>query len=357
MTTQSNRWVSLLLAALLAAAVLALTRWSAALGTLWTSPVPLPDVTATPTLTPLPVAVSVLPTPTPLPPPSPMPRPIYPGSPDVLKPLDPEEQAMLERIHQPPPLLRGRLLVGLYGTPLGRGLGILGTASATETVSMTLQQAAAYQAVATGTQVIPFFHLVTTIADARSGEDGDFNHRVPTATVQLWIDVARAHGLWTVIDLQAAHSPLTVELALVEPFLRQPNVHLAVDPEFVMSDTTWVPGDHLGYMDSTAINAVQAWLDALARETGQPKLLIIHQFDDRMIGHKEALQNYPLVDLIWDADGFGPPQPKIADYLQYSGEPGFQYGGFKLFYDYDQPLMTPAQVLSLKPRPVFVVYQ
>jgi len=43
--------------------------------------------------------------------------------------------------------------------------------------------------------------------------------------------------------------------------------------------------------------------------------------------------------------------------VQYAGEPGFEYGGFKLFYNYDVPLMTPAQVLQMKPRPVFVVYQ
>lgn len=349
---------------LLAVSTLALTRWAVRPGGQpWSvtgvpasttpAPGPTPEFPSLAAVSPLPVSAPA-PVPSPLPPPL---SPAYSGVAEALQPPEPEEQAIWQRPPPPPSLLAGRLLVGLYGTPMGRGLGILGTASATATVSMTLQQAAAYQAVATGTQVIPFFHLVTTIADPHPGEDGDYNHRVATATVQLWLDVARAYGLWSVIDIQPAHGPLTVELAAVEPFLRQPNVHLAVDPEFVMSDTTWVPGAHLGYLDAAAINAVQAWLDTLARETGQRKLLVIHQFDDRMIGRKELLQRYPRVELIWDADGFGPPSPKIKDYLQYSQEPGFQYGGLKLFYDYDRPLMPPAQVLSLIPCPVFVVYQ
>ncbi len=252
--------------------------------------------------------------------------------------------------------LKGRMLVGLYGTPMGRGLGILGTASPTATVTMAREQAAAYQALLTDTVVVPFFHMVTTIADAYPGGDGDYNHRVITPTIQLWIDVARAHGLLVVLDIQPAHSPLTAELAYVAPFVRQRGVHLAIDPEFMMPAGA-IPGDRLGLMDGDSINSAQMWLSERAWEAGERKLLIIHQFDDRMISGKDRLKSYRLVELIWDADGFGGPPAKIADHLQYAAEPGFEYGGFKLFYDYDTPLMTPAEVLRLDPRPVFVVYQ
>jgi len=66
---------------------------------------------------------------------------------------------------------------------------------------------------------------------------------------------------------------------------------------------------------------------------------------------------HPFVDLVWDADGFGGPWAKTEDYYQYSEEPGFEYGGFKPFYDYDEPLMTPEQVLALEPPPSVVIYQ
>ena len=306
-------------------------------------------------LPPTPTAIP-LPTPTPTPTPTPC-----SGLPGAFAPLDPLIAARMERGRSPrddfPPLLQGRLLVTLYGTPLGRGLGILGTASATETVRMAEEQAAAYRDLLTDTEVIPGFHMVVVIADAYPGEDGDYNHRVPPALVQQWIDVARAHGLWVVLDVQTGHSPITRELSYVEPFLLEHDVHLAVDPEFMMSETLRIPGERIGFMDGGTLNFVQHWLAGVARRSGERKLLIIHQFDDRMFAGKAAIRDEPLVELVWDADGFGPPAGKIDDYLQYAAEPGFEYGGIKLFYDYDHPLMRPADVLRLRPRPAYVTYQ
>ncbi len=246
--------------------------------------------------------------------------------------------------------------MGLYGTT-GPGLGILGTASATDTVTMTREVAADYQALLTDTLVIPGFHMVVTIADAFPSEEGRYSHRVSTDTLQTWIDVAQTHQMWSVLDIQPGHSPITDELAFVEPFVRQPNVHLAIDPEFVMSETTRIPGQHIGMMDGAMLNLVQLWLNRIAKETGERKMLVIHQFDDRMFTDKAAIHDYHLVELVWDADGFGGPSPKIQDYDQYAAEPGFEHGGFKIFYNYDTPVMTPAQVLNLTPRPIFVIYQ
>ena len=146
------------------------------------------------------------------------------------------------------------------------------------------------------------------------------------------------------------------ELEYVEPFLRQKDVHLAIDPEFMMQDGA-IPGQFIGYMPVQTLNIAQAWLNKLAVAVGERKALIIHQFDDRMFSNKDLIEDYPMVDLVWDSDGFGGPGAKIGDYLQYASEPGFEYGGFKLFYNYDTPVMTPAQVLNMIPRPVFVVYQ
>lgn len=255
------------------------------------------------------------------------------------------------------PLFDNRVWVGLYGTPAGRGLGILGTALATETVTMTVQQAIAYQVELTGTQVVPFFHMVTTIADPHPGPDGDYVHRVTTETIGLWVDVAQAHGLFSVLDVQPGYSTITEELAYLGPFLQQPGVHLALDPEFSMLDGVSVPGHKIGTMTGSLVNIAQAQLSVYADLAGERKALVIHQFDNRMFSGKEDLVDYPNVDLVWDSDGFGGPGAKIADYVQYAAEPGFEYGGFKLFYDYDVPLMLPAAVLELEPRPVFLVYQ
>ena len=247
-------------------------------------------------------------------------------------------------------------MVAFYGTPLGPGLGILGRYDITTTLALLADQVQAYRDLDPTVETVPAFHMVVTIADGYAGEDGDYNHRVPTDTIRLWIDGARAAGAWVFLDLQIGQADLDAELDIVEPFLRESGVHLAVDPEFIVG-ADQVPGTHLGMISGPQINRIQARLDRISRAVGERKILIIHQFDDRMIESKPCILDYPCVDLVWDADGFGSPGAKIGDYVQYSQEPGFEYGGFKLFYDYDTPLMSPADVLRLSPPPVVVIYQ
>ncbi len=222
---------------------------------------------------------------------------------------------------------------------------------------MAVQQAIAYQVMLTDTQVVPFFHMVTTIADPHPGPDGDYVHRATTETIGLWVDVAQAHGLFSVLDIQPGYSTIAEEVAYLGPFLQQPGVHLALDPEFSMLDGVTVPGGGIGMMTGAMVNAAQAQLSEYAVLAGERKVLIIHQFDNMMFSGKEDLVDYLHVDLVWDSDGFGGPGAKIADYNQYATEPGFEYGGFKLFYEYDVPVMQPAAVLGLEPLPAFVVYQ
>ncbi len=254
------------------------------------------------------------------------------------------------------PLLRGRRLIAYYGTPLGPGLGILGRHDVTKTLSLLQEQAQAYRDLDPGLDTIPTFHMVTTIADGFPGSDGDYNHRVSHETIQRWIERAEAEGAWSILDVQPGRAALLLELEAIRPLLAEPNVHLAVDPEFIVTEGQ-VPGEDLGQITGLQVNRIQAWMDQMARRLGKRKMLVIHQFDDRMIRQKELILDYPMVDLVWDADGFGGPGPKIGDYNQYKKEAGFEYGGLKIFYRYDDPLLTPEDVLSLDPPPRLVIYQ
>jgi hypothetical protein len=256
----------------------------------------------------------------------------------------------------PGPLLDGRRLIAYYGTPLGPGLGILGRHGITETLRLLKEQLQVYQDLDPSVDTTPTFHMVTTIADGFPGPDGTYSHRVPHDTIRRWIEGVRTEGGWSILDVQPGRADLEDELNAIESLLHEPQVHLAIDPEFIVGDDQ-VPGTDLGQITGSQVNWIQARLDRVARETGQRKLLIVHQFNDRMIEHKEIILDYPLVDLVWDADGFGGPGAKIQDYDQYKAEPGFEYGGLKIFYVYDEPLMTPEDVLSLDPPPQLVIYQ
>jgi len=250
-----------------------------------------------------------------------------------------------------------RLWVGLYGTCAGPGLGILGRESVTATIVTLHNQAAAYQALLPDRQIVPFFHMVTTVADAHPGADGDYVHRVSTSSINLWVDVGQANGVFSVLDIQPGHSTIAAEIGFLGPWLGQPGVHLAIDPEFLMADGVSIPGQKIGTMSGAQVNEAQALLDQYAQIAGERKALVIHQFDDRMFVGKEDIVDYPNIDLVWDSDGFGGPGAKIGDYVQYAAEPGFEYGGFKMFYNYDVPVMQPADVIQLAPFPAFLVYQ
>jgi len=336
------------------------TRTPRPTATLTPSPTPTPTETPTPTATPTPS-----PTPTHTPTPSATP---------TLAPTDTPSSAnspLATADAQIPPLatprgcsqllpaeshIRNRRIVAYYGAPSGPGLGILGRYDANGTLTRLQEQIEPYRALDPCVETIPAFHMVTTVADAYPGEDGDYNHRVSHETIQPWIDIAASAGGLSVLDIQIGRGALTTELNLIEPLLLQPTVHLAVDPEFIVGEGE-VPGTDLGRIDGATINAIQAWLNDVAERSGENKILVIHQFNDRMVVEKAQIQDYPLVDLVWDADGFGGQEAKIGDYNQYRDEGGFEYGGIKIFYRYDNPPMSPERVMGLQPPPAYVLYQ
>jgi hypothetical protein len=62
--------------------------------------------------------------------------------------------------------------------------------------------------------------------------------------------------------------------------------------------------------------------------------------------------------MVLNADGFGTRPLKKAKYKAFTSSPRRFFGeGFKLFYREDTNLMTPRQVLRLKPPPDVVVYE
>jgi Tol biopolymer transport system component len=272
----------------------------------------------------------------------------------------PMEESEVKKDDRPQPCpaspLMGRRLIAYYGTPLGPGLGVLGRDGLTTTLELLEEQAQVYRDLDPDVETVPVFHMVTTIADDFAGPDGDYNHRVSHGTIRPWIDGIKKAGGWAVLDVQPGRAELGEEIGRIEDLLMEPSVHLAVDPEFIVNAEE-VPGEDLGRITGPQVNRVQAQVERIGRAIGRRKILVIHQFDDRMIEQKDVILDYPFVELVWDADGFGTPGAKIGDYEQYRVEAGFEHGGFKLFYNYDDPVMTPEEVLGLEPSPALVIYQ
>jgi hypothetical protein len=152
-------------------------------------------------------------------------------------------------------------------------------------------------------------------------------------------------------------SSVQEEVEAVRPFLERQHVHLALDPEFAMSPTTF-PGRQIGTIAAEDVNWTIQYLADIARENRfENRVLIVHQFTDDMISNKAAIEQNEFVDLAIMMDGFGGPTLKISQYNRYIADDPLGYAGIKLFYKQDRPLMSPADVLGLDPVPDVVTYQ
>lgn len=253
-------------------------------------------------------------------------------------------------------LLETNLLVTWYGNPHSSAMGALGQSTGAARAEALRRQAAAYIPL-TRKRVLPAYHLVTVVAQPTPGRDKTFRRRESADVIQAILDEARANGFVVVLDLQLGHAAVAPELEHLRPFLSQPDVHLALDPEFDM-DEGQVPGRQIGHTHADDVNAA---LDVLERIRAEcrlpPKVLIVHQFTLAMLPDKAKIRPRPGIDLVLNMDGFGGQALKLSSYRAVMRQQALPFAGVKLFYRQDVNLFTPAQVMGLTPTPSVVIYQ
>ena len=87
------------------------------------------------------------------------------------------------------------------------------------------------------------------------------------------------------------------------------------------------------------------------------KLLVVHEFTHSMLPDRDNIARPAGLEMVLHADGLATPAKKIAVYHQLRFPSPPFHVGFKLFYKADTGLMTPAQVMALRPQPDIVTYQ
>jgi hypothetical protein len=245
-------------------------------------------------------------------------------------------------------------VVAYYGAPQSHELGALGIGTPASAVQRLERQARPYAR--GGRPVLPALELIASIANADPGADGRYRTRQPDAVIARYLRAARKDKALLLLDIQPGRSDFLTETKRLERWLREPDVGLALDPEWRVGPGE-VPGRVIGHVDADEVNATTAWLAHLRREDGLPhKLVVIHQFTDDMVD-ETALVPRDGLEIVLNADGFGTPPVKKSKYHAFTRQsPGFA-AGFKLFYEEDVGLMTPREVLRLRPPPGFVVYE
>jgi len=265
----------------------------------------------------------------------------------------------------PPPLPElpggGRVIfpdhrvVAFYGTPQSPILGVLGEASPDEIANRLLDQAAEYDR--RGRPVIPAFELIASLATASPGVDRMYRFRQTAATIDSYLSAIRKiHGL-LILDIQPGRADWLTEAKVLERWLREPDVSLALDPEWKLG-----PGDlplhQIGSIDTGSIDRVSRWLAGIVSDGQLPqKLLVVHEFRASMVTHHDRVKSRKGLAITFDVDGFGSRAAKVRKWEELATGDHSSFHGMKLFYRHDRDLMSPKTTLGLKPHPDLIVYQ
>jgi hypothetical protein len=244
-------------------------------------------------------------------------------------------------------------VVALYGAPQ-MSATVLGRLSPSEAGRRVRSEARRYDWPGAKLRVRAF-ELVASIATADRGTDGLYRFRQSDATIARYLRAARAAGARLVLDIQPGRSPFTTEVRALERWLREPDVDVALDPEWNVG-RHGVPGRTEGSVDAATINAVSRQLAAIGAERRLPqKVLVIHQFREGSVVGRSDVKQRRRTAVTLSFDGIGSPGAKSAGYRELSAPQLFD--GFTLFYRLDSPLTSAKQVVNLRPRPDYVLYQ
>ena len=249
-------------------------------------------------------------------------------------------------------------LVGYCGTPGAPALGELQGNLKVKAKALEAK-AAAY---AQDRDVLPVFELIAVVVQAWPGADGKFRHRVDASVVDQYLAAARQSSALLLLNIQPGQSDFLTEVKVFERYLREPDVGVALDPEWAMKPKQ-KPGVYYGQTTGETVNEVAAYMASLVLADDLPeKALVFHQVNREVLKDEDALTPVPGVAFIKSVDGLGPVGAKIATYGNLmETRTASEHPGFKLFFDEDSRngnrLMTPKEVLALMPQPEYVMYE
>jgi len=269
--------------------------------------------------------------------------------------------------NQPAPLpgaiLPFKRIVVYYGNMHSKKMGALGEYAPKEMWSRLNAEVKHWEKADPKTPVQAGIHYIATVASGEAGKEGAYVNRMPEKQIDSALAIAKMHNAILFLDIQVGLSTIQKELPRFEKYLKMPHVHLGIDPEFAMLKKGVPPGRKIGTYDAADINYVSNYLAKLVRENNlPPKVFVVHRFTQGMVTNYQNIKLHPEVQLVMHMDGWGEPELKLGTYRNHIYKEPVQFTGFKLFYKNDlkkapNRLMTPEELLKLKPQPIYIQYQ
>jgi hypothetical protein len=269
----------------------------------------------------------------------------------------------------PGAILPFKRIIAYYGNLYSKNMGILGQYPPDEMLRRLNIELKKWQQADPTIPVQPALHYIAVTAQGSPGKDGKYRARMPFKQIDSILHIAARINAIVFLDVQVGFSNVQSEIPQLEKYLKMPNVHLGIDPEFAMAKSGRKPGTVIGTLDASDVNFCSAYLEKLVKANNlPPKILMVHRFTKNMLTNAQNIRNNPDVQFVLDMDGWGPVSLKTDSYRMWVANYPVEFTGFKLFYKNDvrkprgvnmkeTQMMTPAQVLALKPAPIYIQYQ
>ncbi len=253
-------------------------------------------------------------------------------------------------------------IVAFYGNLFSTRMGILGEIPKYSMFEKLKGEVAKWEAADSMLPVVPALHYIAVTAQSLPGKDGKYRMRMPFHQIDTIINWAKEIDALVFVDVQVGHSLIKDEVAALEKYLKLPQVHFGIDPEFSMKQGD-VPGKRIGTFNADDINTVIDYLaDVVTKNNLPPKILVIHRFTQGMVTGYDKIKKVPQVQVVIDMDGWGDKILKKSTWLRYIYQEPIQFAGFKIFYKNDtkqgaDQLYTPAELSKFIPKPIYIQYQ